>query len=215
MNERSFIIKLTMSPANPSADKREAIFCATLKLLARYGFHGFSIKQLAEEAGVATGTIYLYFKDRDDLIRELNTQIIDDFVKATLDSHDPELPLKQQYRRMCCNLWHFCIDNPCITHSKAQFDHLPPDILRSQRRHAWDGLQPLKNLFETGRKTHQIKNLSDDILISLSFEPYLFLARQHLLDLIEVDNEKLTHIIDASWDAIACSTATDIKDNQE
>jgi TetR/AcrR family transcriptional repressor of multidrug resistance operon len=204
-----------MSPAKPTIDKREIIFSATIKLLAKYGFHGFSIKQLAEEAGVAAGTIYLYFKDRDELIRELNTQIIDDFIKTTLEGHDPEQSIKQQYRRMCCNLWHFCIENPCITHSKAQFDHLPPDILRSQRSHAWVGLQPVKNLFEQGRNTKQIKNLSDDILISLSFEPYLFLSRQHLLGLIQVDDETLTHIIDASWDAITCSTATDGKYNQE
>ena len=208
-----------MSPAKSTADKREAIFCATLKLLSNYGFHGFSIKQLAEEAGVATGTIYLYFKDRDELIRELNTHIIDNFIKATLEGHDQQQPLKQQYRRMCCNLWRFCIENPCITHSKAQFDHLPPDILRSQRSHAWDGLQPLKDLFEKGRATQQIKNLSDDILISLSFEPYLFLARQHLIDVIKVDDEALTNIIDASWDAIACSPLqnndTDGQSNQE
>lgn len=206
-----------MSPAKPSPDKREAIFCATIKLLAQYGFHGFSIKQLAEEAGVAAGTIYLYFKDRDELIRELNTQIINDFIKSTLEGHDPQLPLKQQYRRMCCNLWRFCIENPCITYSKAQFDHLPPDVLRSQRSHAWDGLQPLKKLFEHGRKSQQIKNLSDDILISLSFEPYLFLARQHLLDIIKVDSEQLTQIIDASWDAIAgpASKKTDGQTPQE
>src|SRR5690554_1635085 len=140
-----------MSSAKPTADKREVIFCATLKLLARNGFHGFSIKQLAEEAGIAAGTIYLYFKDRDDLIRELHTQIIDDFVKATLEGHDASLPLKQQYHRICHNLWRFCIENPCIMLSKAQFDHLPPDVLRDQRNHAWVGLKPLKTLFEQGR----------------------------------------------------------------
>lgn len=210
MNERSFIISQLMSPAKPktSVDKREAIFCATIKLLAKYGFHGFSVKQLAEEAGIATGTIYLYFKDRDQLIRDLNTQIINDFVIAINANHNSENTLKQQYQRMCCNLWKFCIENPCITHSKAQFDHLPPDILRTQRSQAWDGLKPLKHLFEQGRKSKQIKSLSDDILISLSFEPYLFLARQHLLDIIKVDSEKLTHIIEASWDAIATSTSS-------
>lgn len=215
MNERSFISESTMSSANPSADKREVIFCATLKLLAHYGLHGFSIKQLAEEAGIAAGTIYLYFKDRDDLFRELNTQIINDFITATLDAHDPQQPIKYQYQRMCRNVWYFCIENACITHSKAQFDHLPPDTLRTQRNHAWDGLQPLKNLFEQGRKSQQIKKLSDDILMSLSFEPYLFLARQYLLEIVQVDDDALEKIISASWDAIACPLSTDGKPNQE
>lgn len=203
MNERSFISELTMSSTKPAADKRDVIFCATLTLLAKNGFHGFSIKQLAEEAGIAAGTIYLYFKDRDDLISKLHTQIIDDFVEATLKDHDASLPLKQQYQRICHNLWQFCIENPRIMLCKAQFDHLPPDVLRNQRDHAWVALKPLKLLFEQGRNSKQIKKLSDDILISLSIEPFIFLVRQHLLNIIAVDNKKLTHIIDAGWDAIA------------
>ncbi|MEX0614479.1 MAG: TetR/AcrR family transcriptional regulator, partial [Methylophaga sp.] len=45
-----------MTIDSPSSVKRDAILNATLELLASSGFHGFSIKQLAAKAGVATGT---------------------------------------------------------------------------------------------------------------------------------------------------------------
>lgn len=201
MNVHSFIDTMTLT--QPASDKRGAILCATLKLLSTHGFHGFSIKQVAAEAGVAAGTIYLYFSDRETLIRELHTEIINDFVNAALNDLDTTVSLQQQYRSICCNLWRFCLDNPCITHSKLQFDHLPPDVLRSHRSYAWEILQPLKTLFNQGREQGLIKPLADDVLITLSIEPCIFMARQHLLGVIEIDTRQLGDIINASWDAIA------------
>ena len=59
-----------------TSDKRILILRAALELLASCGFHGFSMKQLAERAGVAAGTLYLYFRDREELIRQLHLEII-------------------------------------------------------------------------------------------------------------------------------------------
>jgi len=201
MNVHSFwslMSQLTQSP-----DKRQAIFKATIELLASCGFHGFSIKQLASKAGVATGTIYLYFEDRDTLIKELHLDIWRQFAEAMLAGHDPSESLPAQHHKLCSNLWYFSINNPCILLSKAQFDHLPPDVLRSQREAAITMFEPIIQLFQNGRDSGLIKNLPDDVLCSLSFEPYVFLARQHVLGLIEIDQNCLHKIIQASWDAIA------------
>ncbi len=184
-------------------DKRQAILEATLQLLASYGFHGFSMKQLASQAGVATGTLYLYFKDRQTLIAELHGTIIASFAEAAFADYDNRLPPKQQYQRICSNIWHFCINNRCITLSKAQFDHLPTEVLRSQRNDAWQRFEPLRALFEQGRSSGHIKDLPDDVLGSLSFEPYMYMASQQLLGVIDIDQTKLDQIMDASWDAIS------------
>ncbi|MDT8311211.1 MAG: TetR/AcrR family transcriptional regulator [Methylophaga sp.] len=192
-----------MTTDSPSYVKREAILNATLELLASSGFHGFSIKQLAAKAGVATGTIYLYFQDRDSLIRELHMNILQRFAAAMFVDHDEQLPLAEQHHHLCCNLWRFLVNNPSVLLSKAQFDHLPPDILRSQRDDAWGLFAPLRILFAKGRYSGQIKDLQDDVLASLSFEPYMYLARQQLIGVIKVDPASLGEIITASWDAIA------------
>ena len=195
-----------MTIDSPSNIKRDAILNATLELLASSGFHGFSIKQLAAKAGVATGTVYLYFQDRDALIRELHMNILQRFAEAMFADHDVELPLAEQHHHLCCNLWQFLVKNPSVLLSKAQFDHLPPDILRSQRDDAWRLFAPLRELFAKGRQNGQIKDLQDDVLASLSFEPYMFLARQQLIGVIQIDTDKLCEIITASWDAIARPT---------
>ncbi|WP_417510564.1 TetR/AcrR family transcriptional regulator [Methylophaga sp.] len=191
--------------ASSCKDKHQAILSATLKLLATKGFHGFSIKQLAAEAGVAAGTVYLYFKDKDELIVSLHSNIISTVADAIFESHDTTLPLEQQYRELCIRLWQFCLNNKCMTLCKPQFDHLPENVLDDLYQDTWRQLQPLSDLYEQGRKQGILKNLPNDVLSSFGIEPYVNLAGQQLRGTIKISPDDLNTMLDASWNAISIS----------
>lgn len=53
------------------ATVRVAILDAAEELIARHGLHAAALVQIAKRAGVAVGTLYNYFTDRDALIRGL------------------------------------------------------------------------------------------------------------------------------------------------
>lgn len=56
-------------------DKYERILKAAAKLFARQGFRQSTVAQVAREAGVADGTIYLYFKSKEELlVHHFNTK---------------------------------------------------------------------------------------------------------------------------------------------
>ena len=52
-------------------DKRARILDAAIKVFAERGFHSATVAEIARAAGVADGTIYLYFKGKDDLLLRL------------------------------------------------------------------------------------------------------------------------------------------------
>ena len=52
-------------------DKRARILEAAIKVFAERGFHSATVAEIARAAGVADGTIYLYFKGKDDLLLRL------------------------------------------------------------------------------------------------------------------------------------------------
>ncbi len=56
---------------NRSNDKRGRILDAAIKVFAERGFHTATVAEIARAAGVADGTIYLYFKGKDDLLLRL------------------------------------------------------------------------------------------------------------------------------------------------
>ncbi len=54
-----------------TSEKRQRILAAALKVFARRGFYNANVSEVAREASVADGTIYLYFKNKDDLLIQL------------------------------------------------------------------------------------------------------------------------------------------------
>lgn len=187
-----------------TTDKKQRILGATLELLSSSGFHGFSMKQLADQAGVATGTIYLHFKDRDALIADLYRMIVEDFAASVFVNLDDALPIKQQYLQLCRNIWDFCIEHRHATLSKGQFDHLPIDVLQSRHADAWSSsLSPLLTFYQKGREAKHLKPLPDEVIASLILEPIIHIATQQLLGLIDISEEELQQVIEATWDAIA------------
>jgi len=75
MNEHSFIIynykwivrEVNINKKNKN-NKYHLILEAAVKVFARQGFYQSTVAQIAKEAGVADGTIYLYFKNKDDIL---------------------------------------------------------------------------------------------------------------------------------------------------
>ncbi len=58
-----------------SGDKEKSIANAAVKVFARDGFHGAKITRIAEEAGVATGSVYLYFKNKESILHHLFSKL--------------------------------------------------------------------------------------------------------------------------------------------
>ncbi|PRM72275.1 putative HTH-type transcriptional regulator [Haemophilus influenzae] len=65
-------------------DLAEQIFSATDRLMAREGLNQLSMHKLAKEANVAAGTIYLYFKNKDELLEQFAHRVFSMFM-ATLE----------------------------------------------------------------------------------------------------------------------------------
>ena len=68
-NERPFT--RSTGKGRRSTDKRERILRAAIEVFARKGFYATRVSEIAEAAGVADGTIYLYFKNKDDVLISL------------------------------------------------------------------------------------------------------------------------------------------------
>lgn len=67
----------TPEPSRDRADKHELILEAAIRVFAEKGFHAARIADVAAQAGVADGTIYLYFKNKDDLLLSIFEEKMD------------------------------------------------------------------------------------------------------------------------------------------
>ena len=80
--------------SNKRNSKREDILQGALRAFAKNGFYNTRVSEIASEAGVADGTIYLYFKNKDDLLISLfedRMEWIIDRLQSELDDADGDV----------------------------------------------------------------------------------------------------------------------------
>ena len=61
-------------------DKREAILRAAGKVFARNGYFNSKVSDIASEAGIADGTVYLYFKSKEEILHSFFDRAMEDFI---------------------------------------------------------------------------------------------------------------------------------------
>jgi TetR/AcrR family fatty acid metabolism transcriptional regulator len=84
-------------------NKYYQILEAAVRVFARQGFHQSTVAQIAKEAGVADGTIYLYFKNKDDILVQFfsvrTKQVFESFREAVDTAENSTDKLRNLVRR--------------------------------------------------------------------------------------------------------------------
>src|SRR6516164_5123384 len=81
-------------PAQEAADKRQSILDAALDEFAARGFAGARLDDVAQRAGVAKGTIYLYFRDKESLFQDLVRTRLSPLIGTIEAAAVRELPIR-------------------------------------------------------------------------------------------------------------------------
>ena len=83
----------------PTGDKRAAILRAAITVFAHNGYFNSKVADIAREAGVADGTVYLYFKSKEDILHSVFDRSVDEAIaeakKIVETINDPKEKLRQ------------------------------------------------------------------------------------------------------------------------
>jgi len=78
--------------------KEEAIRQAAIEMVVKEGMDGLSMQKLAKAAGVSPATIYIYYKDRDDLLMQLYMRLTNKMFDFTTEGFHPEMHFDEGLR---------------------------------------------------------------------------------------------------------------------
>jgi AcrR family transcriptional regulator len=177
---------------------------AALELIAEQGFHGAPMADIAEKAGVASGTIYRYFESKDVLISELHREL-EDRIKVVLQEGYPSgSPLREKFLYLFREILQYFITNPLHFRFLEQYFNSPYGIsLRRDRLFNKSGDHDiLLDIFEQGIEQQVLKEFPRAVLNSLAFGPLTSLVREQSLGFVNLDEALIKQTAEACWDAI-------------
>ena len=182
-------------------EKEAALFEATVKLVNEIGFASSSVSKIAQEAGVSPATIYVYYKNKEDLLVSTYISIKLDLSKALLEDFNDKLPIRDILRNVWFNLFEYISNNLEYYKFVQQFSSSPFSSLVN-RQEVEQYFEPLTKVLQTGIEQKIIKNVSFDILTAFMYHPITVLANPSLSRDFELNEENIEIAFTLAWDAI-------------
>lgn len=181
-------------------NKLTAIFDATVSLTAKVGIAGLKMSLIAQEAEVATGTIYLYYKNKKDLLNAVYTNLKSEGIFSVMGKIE-RLPIEVQLFR----LWEVAFEYHVTHNNKSifmeQFE-LSPMISSENKTLEAEGLSYLYKALEDAKTKGIVRPINNHIIMSLILGFMKHIAAQATKGILYT-NEDMKHLCySMCWNAI-------------
>jgi len=159
--------------------KEQAIRDHALEMIVTHGFDGLSMQKLAKAAGVSPSTIYIYFKDREDLLLQLFITHARTMTDATLKNFDPASSFSEGLKVQWMNRANYCMKNPKVMQFLEQSRHSP---LYEKAIHHMDPRfkESMKLFVANAIERGELVKVPVEIYWSVAFAPLYNLVKFHL-----------------------------------
>ncbi|WP_125720521.1 TetR/AcrR family transcriptional regulator [Flavobacterium ustbae] len=155
-----------MRPLDP--DKREKILQSVYALTGKQGLASVTISGISKTAGIAAGTLYIYFKNKEELVQLAYAAVEDKMTQAMYRDFDINVPIRQSLKQIYINMLNYRLNNYAETVFIDQYVQSSYIQINFSKQLAEYEIQnkPLYDLLEKGQQEGIIKAVDAIILIS-------------------------------------------------
>lgn len=182
--------------------KRLKIFEVSLDVVLNFGFGGLSMEKVAKQADIAVGTIYLYFKNKEELLTQLYIKLYKESVERFLNHYNPNVPFKEGLKTVWVNYLMHRIEH----YKESNFLELyyrSPFINKSHKQMAEEMKMPVKDIIQRGKDMGLVRKDIDNEMIFLGMLGFLReLADEHVGNVYKLNEEKIDKAFEMSWNMI-------------
>jgi AcrR family transcriptional regulator len=190
-----------MGKTEPST-KYDSILAAALTLFTTHGFHGTPTSRIAQEAGVATGTLFHHFESKEALIDTLYLSIKEELAFALRRGLEDGQTVQANVKQLWLNTLRWIQLHPVEHQFLTQFGSSTA-ISTLSKEQAMTDTAFMAALVERGKREGILKDLPTELLGELHYAMTQAAARYFLTHPDRFENaQHLERAFEAYWDAI-------------
>lgn len=180
-----------------TADRAARVRRALVELVAEHGLHGAGMSAVARRAGVATGTAYVYYESKEELLLDAYREVKRDLSKVVaLATGSPKTP-DARFEAIWMALYLHLAEDPARARFLVQLEVSP--FVKGAHASAADGDEdPLVSAAAAPDIAPLLADLPLEVLFDLGFGPAIRLAAGRS----ELSEVELDRIAAACWRAI-------------
>lgn len=181
--------------------KKEAIIEATVQLVNEIGFVSSSVAKIAKAAKVSPATLYIYYKNKEDLLVSTYLDFKRRLSAAMLRNFDETRPIRDIVKRVWDNAFDFITRRREYFYFAEQFSYSPYSSL-VDKKEAEKHFEPIIKVLQRGIEQKIIKDVDLPVLTVFIFYPVLLLSNPEKCGGLELNKENIETAFTMAWDAI-------------
>ena len=155
--------------------QRKEMLAAALGLFSEKGYHNVSMQEIAQKAEFATGTLYKFFKSKEDLYKALlleQTDIFHDVLTKAIEEPDDEIEKLRNYARAKGELFraNAAMIRLYFAETRGASFNVLAGLDSGIRERYYEFLQTLASVFERGIKRKRFKKIADPYSLAVALE---------------------------------------------
>jgi AcrR family transcriptional regulator len=183
-------------------DKVDLIFNASLELISKEGTSALTMSKIAKYANISTGTVYIYFKNKEELLHKLYLKLNKESNERFLKEYDSTAPFKIGLKKVWINYLKHRIEHYEESVFLERY-YKSNAITLEEKALAEDMKSPVHQMIRRGKKEMLIKNNIDDEMLFLSMLGFIReLADEHIVGVYKLDKDRIESAFQLSWDTI-------------
>ena len=103
-------------------EKRNSIKKAVVEIILEQGMNGASISKIAKSAGVSPATVYIYYENKDEMLRDIYNEYAEDIFSHLLHQLDSHMSGEQFIDSLVREYYSYITSNEEKYHFVEQFD---------------------------------------------------------------------------------------------
>jgi AcrR family transcriptional regulator len=165
----------TVAAQAPRTDRAAAVRAALRSLVAERGFHGASMGAVASKAGVATGTAYVHYASKDELVIAAFVETKQRLGEAAAEAAAAETSPPDVFRALWKGIYRHLAANPSEARFLVQVEGSPYAAAAHDAAMARDD-DPLMRIASEPEIARQLEPLPPEVLYEIGLAPAVRLA---------------------------------------
>ena len=183
-------------------EKEQKILNSALELFVKEGFHGTSTAEIARTAGVATGTLFHYFKTKEELINRLYLHTKESMFAEIEGQYDDQKSLKDNIKGLWFKFVCFSIKNPYKFQFILTF-HTSPYITSLTKEQLETQTEEMLGVYKMGIRKQEIKEISFELAMEYFWGNVVSTVNYFDKYPEKIDKENLNQAFELFWDGIS------------
>ncbi|HZY82810.1 MAG TPA: TetR/AcrR family transcriptional regulator [Cyclobacteriaceae bacterium] len=150
-----------------------------IELLVKYGFEGFSMQKLAKVAKISPATLYIYYSDKDDLIKKLGVELGAKMSEMTLQGFNGKMSHAEGLKKQWENRSNYWLNNLKEASAYEVIRHSPHGQYVTSAT-AGQFRPVMEEFAKNAIKNNELRPMPFEVYWSIAYGPLYTMVKFHL-----------------------------------